>query len=330
MHDLSNLAQYETDKRIHPVHEALTTANVQDVTADKIMQVTAMINTPFGDEEVNIPRAKKMLEQQVTRRERPYKDSQLDIQLGDKEKAYAEIGVFLDPVSETAQKWSAILETLSSLKGVYICIHLNPVNHLDEIPLKRFYRYVFDAEPHYDPTDGTAQTPTAYFSDLPIDALYTLGVDTIKSWHVTVKEANDVDLDNIVLKDGHVSAVYELERILIEGHCLDSVTQSPPRGLQFVLSNTTDTIVMANLGYFQLKSLPGLWELTLREGRSRDIYTIDSLGTGNNDDVLALTSFEGLTLYPEVRKKPGMEKEDVLAEMQQDDDEGILSSWTHK
>ncbi|ORZ00818.1 UDP-glucose:Glyco protein glucosyltransferase-domain-containing protein [Syncephalastrum racemosum] len=333
VHDFSNLAQYETDKRIEPVREALAAANVKDMTADKVMQVTAITNTPVGDEEINVPRAKKMLEHQVTGRERPYKDSNVDIQLGDKEKAYVEIGVFLDPVSETAQKWSAILETLSSLQGVYICIHLNPVSHLDEIPLKRFYRYVFDAEPHYDPTDGTAQTPTAYFSDLPVDALYTLGVDTIKSWHVTVKEANDVDLDNIVLKDGHVSAVYELERILIEGHCLDSVTLSPPRGLQFVLSNTTDTIVMANLGYFQLKSRPGLWELTLREGRSREIYTIDTLGTGNNeDDLLALTSFEGLTLYPEVRKKPGKEKEDVLVEMQQQKghDEGILSSLKHK
>ena len=35
-----------------------------------------------------------------------------------------------------------------------------------------------------------------------------------------------------------------------------------------------DTIVMANLGYFQLKAGPGAWILELREGRSRQIYSI--------------------------------------------------------
>lgn len=35
-----------------------------------------------------------------------------------------------------------------------------------------------------------------------------------------------------------------------------------------------DTIVMANLGYFQLKANPGAMILRLREGRSSDIYNI--------------------------------------------------------
>lgn len=35
-----------------------------------------------------------------------------------------------------------------------------------------------------------------------------------------------------------------------------------------------DTIVMANLGYFQLKANPGAWLLKLRHGRSADIYSI--------------------------------------------------------
>lgn len=39
-------------------------------------------------------------------------------------------------------------------------------------------------------------------------------------------------------------------------------------------SEMFDTIVMANLGYFQLKAGPGAWLLRLREGRSREIYFI--------------------------------------------------------
>ena len=50
-------------------------------------------------------------------------------------------------------------------------------------------------------------------------------------------------------------------------------------GLELVLGppsqpNLYDTVVMANLGYFQLKASPGAWQLQIREGRSRDIYTI--------------------------------------------------------
>ena len=36
----------------------------------------------------------------------------------------------------------------------------------------------------------------------------------------------------------------------------------------------SDTIVMANLGYFQLKARPGAWLLQLRKGRSRDIFQV--------------------------------------------------------
>ena len=47
-------------------------------------------------------------------------------------------------------------------------------------------------------------------------------------------------------------AEFQLENILLEGHCYDEVTGSPPRGLQFILGNRrqkdlVDTIVMANL-----------------------------------------------------------------------------------
>lgn len=64
----------------------------------------------------------------------------------------------------------------------------------------------------------------------------------------------------------------------MEGHCFDT-TGSPPRGLQITLGTSQqpllmDTIVMANLGYFQLKANPGAWVLNLREGRSRDLYDI--------------------------------------------------------
>ncbi|KAI7860003.1 UDP-glucose:glycoprotein glucosyltransferase-domain-containing protein [Circinella umbellata] len=350
--DIVSLFRYENEHRIQPIKEALLeSVPEQEITqplSDIITRITLIIENDKASVQQNI-----FTGDRPTIRQRPYtlrNGEYTKITIGDRQTAFAQIGVVLDPLSETAQKWSALLETLAQMDDIYIEVHLNPVFKLNEIPLKRFYRYVFDREIQFDSTTGNLATPMAYFADLPAeDTLYTLGVDTIKAWHVTVKEAN-VDLDNIQLGDDvdHVSAVYELERILIEGHCVDAANRSPPRGLQFVLGTSTtaamtDTIVMANLGYFQLKAQPGIWDLRLREGRSSEVYHIDSIGTegkwesaadNKKDDKqrqIALTSFEGLTVFPQVRKNPGMESEDVLAEPSKDglapgSEQGIWSS----
>lgn len=52
--------------------------------------------------------------------------------------------------------------------------------------------------------------------------------------------------------EGTVTAEYELEYLLLEGHCFDMTTEQPPQGLQFTLGTKSnpavvDTIVMANL-----------------------------------------------------------------------------------
>ena len=82
------------------------------------------------------------------------------------------------------------------------------------------------------------------------------------------------DLDNIKLEpiEGNVYSEFELEYLLLEGHCFEAFTGNPPRGLQLTLGTekrpiVVDTIVMANLGYLQLKSNPGRWSLSLRDGR---------------------------------------------------------------
>ena len=65
-----------------------------------------------------------------------------------------------------------------------------------------------------------------------------------------------------------------------------------------------DTIVMANLGYLQLKSNPGRWFLNLREGRSADLYDIVSHeGTEQTDDSegsiqVLIDSFQSKVINP--------------------------------
>lgn len=39
-------------------------------------------------------------------------------------------------------------------------------------------------------------------------------------------------------------------------------------------SHMVDTLVMSNLGYFQLKAEPGIYNLSLAPGRSRQLYNV--------------------------------------------------------
>ncbi len=58
-----------------------------------------------------------------------------------------------------------------------------------------------------------------------------------------------------------------------------------PRGVQLHLGNAAqprlvDTLVMSNLGYFQLKAAPGVFALRLAPGRSADLYAVDNSTDG--------------------------------------------------
>lgn len=57
-------------------------------------------------------------------------------------------------------------------------------------------------------------------------------------------------------------------------HRAARLPQGAPRGLELQLGTSrqpgaVDTLVMSNMGYFQLKASPGLWQLGVAPGRSR-------------------------------------------------------------
>jgi UDP-glucose:glycoprotein glucosyltransferase len=236
------------------------------------------------------------------------------------------IAASIDPTSETAQRWLPILKVLSKLAGVRVTLALNPRDEIQELPTKRFYRYVLDSEPSFN-NDGTLARPTATFSGVPVEALLTLGMDVPSPWLVAPKESI-YDLDNIKLSSlkpgANVDAIYALEHILIEGHSRDVTVKSAPRGVQLILGTEdnphfADTIIMANLGYFQFKAQPGLWKINLKPGRSQRIFNLDSVGgqgyspqPGDDNNEAALLSFQGKTLFPRLSRKKGQETEDVL------------------
>ena len=243
-----------------------------------------------------------------------------------------EIAVVIDPATEIAQKWSAIIATLAKLDTVHIRIYFKAVP-LVELPISRFYHFAWSHKPTFDSDEIKSEL---LFERIPRDVLFSFAADVPSSWVVLAIESK-TDLDNIRLADvsTDVQATLELRNLLIEGHARDMPSGAPPRGLQVELSsiygNTerVGTIVMQNLGYFQLKASPGVFGFSIREGRGREIFKLESIGaegwkSKSNATTLSILTLEGLTIYPRVIRNVGFE----VAELYQDNDssrsEGVV------
>ncbi|KIK98602.1 glycosyltransferase family 24 protein [Paxillus rubicundulus Ve08.2h10] len=253
------------------------------------------------------------------------------LDFGDPSGAQSHITLLLDPLSETAQRWSAILaRSFDFFPQVYIELYFNPTQH-SEIPLKRFYRPNVVPYLKYD-ANGQEIPAQVTFTGLPMEPIYTLSMDVPPSWLVRPREAL-YDLDNIHLgklpaeeRTSGIQAVFALDYLVVEGHARELKTSNPPRGVQLQLisskdgSVVDDTQIVANLGYFQFKARPGTFRLEIREGRGREMYELASVGSEGWNSLpvaeagneLTVMSFGGLTLYPQLARKPGMERMDVL------------------
>ncbi|XP_012736496.2 UDP-glucose:glycoprotein glucosyltransferase 1 isoform X1 [Fundulus heteroclitus] len=252
---------------------------------------------------------------------------------------YFDVVAVVDPVTRDAQKLAPLLSVLKQLVNVNLRVFMNCQSKLSDMPLKSFYRYVLEPEVAFQ-ADGTfSPGPMAKFLDMPQSPLFTLNLNTPESWMVESVRTR-YDLDNIYLQEVEniVAAEYELEHLLLEGHCFDVSSGQPPRGLQFTLGTASepvimDTIVMANLGYFQLKANPGAWMLKLRKGRSDDIYKIYSHdGTdspSDSDDIIVvLNNFKSRIIKVKVQKKPDKFNEELLSDGTEEDDDGFWKSLT--
>ncbi|XP_004540359.2 UDP-glucose:glycoprotein glucosyltransferase 1 isoform X1 [Maylandia zebra] len=252
---------------------------------------------------------------------------------------YFDVVAVVDPVTREAQKLAPLLLVIKQLVNVNLRVFMNCQSKLSEMPLKSFYRYVLEPEVAFQADGSFSPGPIAKFLDMPQSPLFTLNLNTPESWMVESVHTR-YDLDNIYLQEVEniVAAEYELEHLLLEGHCFDVSSGQPPRGLQFTLGTESepvivDTIVMANLGYFQLKANPGAWILKLRKGRSDEIYKIYSHdGTDSpadsDDIVVVLNNFKSRIIKVKVQKKPDKFSEELLSDGTEENDTGFWNSLT--
>ncbi|XP_077554205.1 UDP-glucose-glycoprotein glucosyltransferase isoform X3 [Haemaphysalis longicornis] len=264
--------------------------------------------------------------------------SALKIPCSQPEEPAHEVVVIVDPVSRGAQKVSHLLLVLQNVINANVKVFFNCIDKHSDMPLKSYYRFVLEPEPQFGLDGQLGLGPYAKFVNMPETPLLTLGMATPENWLVEAVRS-PYDLDNIHMQqvESRVHAEFELEHLLLEGHCFEQSTGNPPRGLQFILGTQSnpavvDTIVMANLGYFQLKANPGSWTLKLRQGRSSELYDISSHENTDSpqdasDVLVVLNSFRSHVLKVKVSKKPGKEKEDLLSDGT-DDENDLWSTFT--
>ncbi|TGZ62091.1 hypothetical protein CRM22_007650 [Opisthorchis felineus] len=260
----------------------------------------------------------------------------------------------VNPGSRDAQRLSHVLAVVQQALPCNMRVVFNPSEPISELPVKNgeqdvpihFYRFVW--EPSVFVFESSISTnvvnedpivPRALFTHLPGQPVLTLGMDTPHGWMVAAVEAVH-DLDNLRLADVHnvVEAVFELEHLLLEGHCFEQNSMKPPRGLQLTLGPASDlerhdTIVMANLGYFQLKAGPGSWHLNIRAGRSREFYTMadeEDVGTslGSFGLLTTIDNFRSKIISVRVTKRPERMTENLLDESEKVTSKKPEESWS--
>ncbi|XP_065412152.1 UDP-glucose:glycoprotein glucosyltransferase 1 isoform X2 [Chrysemys picta bellii] len=296
----------------------------EDLASDLVMKVDALLSAQ--------PKGEARIEYQF------FEDRYSAVKLRPKEgETYFDVVAIVDPATRDAQRLAPLLMVLNQLINMNLRVFMNCQSKLSDMPLKSFYRYVLEPEISFTADDNFAPGPIAKFLDMPQTPLFTLNLNTPESWMVE-SVRTPYDLDNIYLEevDNRVAAEYELEYLLLEGHCYDITTGQPPRGLQFTLGTSAnpvivDTIVMANLGYFQLKANPGAWVLRLRKGRSEDIYRIYSHdGTDSPPDAsevtVVLNNFKSKIIKVKVQKKLDMMNEDLLSDGTSENESGFWES----
>ncbi|KAA8545514.1 hypothetical protein F0562_020298 [Nyssa sinensis] len=334
-HDLHLLETVEFKQRIKHIVEIIEEVKWEDIDPD--MLTSKLISDII-----------MFVSSSIAMRDRSSESARFDILNAEysavilnNENSSIHIDAVIDPLSASGQKLSSLLQVLWKCIQPSMRLVLNPLSSLVDLPLKNYYRYVVPTTDDFSSTDYTVHGPKAFFANMPLTKTLTMNLDVPEPWLVEPVIAVH-DLDNMLLENlgdtRTLQAVFELEALVLTGHCSEK-DHEPPRGLQLILgtkstTHLVDTLVMANLGYWQMKVSPGVWYLQLAPGRSSELYVLKEDGDGNQDMPLAkritINDLRGKLVHLEVVKKKGMEHEKLL--VSSDDDfhsqkEGNQKSW---
>eukprot|EP01029_Cantina_marsupialis_P016711 TRINITY_DN37326_c1_g1_i4.p1 TRINITY_DN37326_c1_g1~~TRINITY_DN37326_c1_g1_i4.p1 ORF type:complete len:304 (+),score=97.76 TRINITY_DN37326_c1_g1_i4:123-1034(+) len=132
-----------------------------------------------------------------------------------------------------------------------------------------------------------------------------------------------------------VPVEYDLIHTLLTGSCHDE-DGNAVAALQLGLFETNnnmpnaETLVMENLGYFQLQSQPGVYSLRLASGRHANLYEILAKTDSNGGFGVHLRHFTDESLPLIVKRKEGTEGMELLEDSKGNEEKGFWSRWFGK
>ena len=200
------------------------------------------------------------------------------------EGSFLDITAVIDPLSVDAQRILSVLLEFRKIVPISYQLLLVPSRDYSELPLKRFYRFVA--------SDGEQAT----WFNLPSHYLYTMSIETPFKWN-TIAYYAECDLDNLRVLDDttYILAQYYVDALIIEGSCYDHETHEPASRVMLKMSHfgdgamESDTVVMNDRGYWQLRGNTGLFEIAVSEENPNvklldaDGREIDSVPVGNTE-----------------------------------------------
>lgn len=325
-HDLHLLESVELKQRIKHIVEIIEEVNWQDTDPDAI-------TSKFISDAIMVVSSSMAMRDRSSESARfEVLNAEYSAVVFDNENSTIHIDAVVDPLSPSGQKLSSILRVLQKYIQPSMRIVLNPLSSLVDLPLKNYYRYVVPTMDDFSGTDYTINGPKAFFANMPLSKTLTMNLDVPEPWLVEPVIAVH-DLDNILLENlgdtRTLQAVFDLEALVLTGHCSEK-DHDPPRGLQLILGTKStphlvDTIVMANLGYWQMKVSPGVWYLQLAPGRSSELYVLKDDGDGSQENQfskrITISDLRGKVVHLEVVKKKGKEHDKLLVPDDDDNSE---------
>ncbi|KAK6455193.1 UDPglucose glycoprotein glucose phosphotransferase [Scheffersomyces xylosifermentans] len=243
------------------------------------------------------------------------------------ESKKVDILLIVDPVDEYSQKTISIVNSFKEFPFVNIKVLLQPrIESMEDLKIKRFYKGAFPASiPQFNEQGKWISNHSVLFQHLPSSEILTSELDIPSRWITTIKVSPiGVDLDNIRFdnyEEKSVCGTYDLKNIIVEGYARNIKNGNVPAGVALTLEKEdrdTDTNIMATLGYFQLHASPGVWYLSIKEGKSSEHYSLLSATENRfvvNDTPIeyaqvALLSLQGNVIYPRLKKNEGFENVD--------------------
>ncbi|XP_057977897.1 UDP-glucose:glycoprotein glucosyltransferase [Malania oleifera] len=315
-HDLSLLESVEFKQRIKHIAEIIDDVNWQDMDPD-------MLTSKFiGDVIMYVSSSMATRDRSSDSARFEVLNAEYSAVVINNENSSVHIDAVVDPLSPSGQKLSSLLQVLQKCVQPSMRIVLNPLSSLVDLPLKNYYRYVIPTMDDFSSIGYTVNGPKAFFANMPLSKTLTMNLDVPEPWLVEPVIAVH-DLDNILLENfgdmRTLQAVFELEALVLTGHCSER-DHDPPRGLQLILGTKStphlvDTLVMANLGYWQMKVFPGVWYLQLAPGRSSELYLLREDGRGQDVPLskqITINDLRGKLIHLGVVKKKGKEHEKLL------------------